>query len=1004
MKIKNKNTTLKTIALVLSVAIFFVWSITGTVSAASVAVDTFVRGGGESSPYPLQSHTASNGSTWTKSAGSEYRLVGASGDVKASASGIVTYYNNTTVATDGEVGVKVNKGTSSGSYNYIAPIVRSNAAGTAGVWAEMDLSQGTVGLRQIYSPYVYLTPIATGFTFGTGDYYVVIGVVGTTYSMYVKDLNTGMWLNGTSKAFDSASRIAVVTATGTQNGTYVGVGGYTSSTGSPKLMQVDIGSAGDLLAPASLANTAPAAPQTVTVSGGDTQASLSWIAPTSDGGSAITQYKVYNSPANTVATTTTGTTASITGLTNGVSYSYYVTAVNIVGESASSAVVSVTPQTLTVAGAPQSFVASAGDQQVALSWTAPVSNGGSTITQYKVYNATSNTLALTTTGTTGVVTGLTNGVSYSYYVTAVNAIGESIASSVSTATPRGLITIPVTDTAFVSGLSPYVWYKGSGYITSAGGSNAYFKTGFSGSVFGITVDVSSQVAASMNAIAYPVLKYRIDGGAYQTVQLTSTSTTVLLAEGISSGNHTIEAHYQRNMYYDSWNTPIQQLKITGVVVGEGEALSAFPIASKKMLVYGDSITEGQWIQATSSGNTGQSGQGALIADSTRVYITQLAANLGAEFGNTAVGGQGWTGGGLTNVPGLTSSWDLYSAGRSRLVGGKIASAPDYVFINMGTNGGVSSTAIVTDWLTSLRAALPASSIIYLTVPFNGTGRTNITSGFNTYMASKSSFERTYLIDLGTISGYTTTDGLHPNGAGNDVVAGLLTSAINAITIPAQTFTVTGSDTGISGVPATFTVTPNGVYSGTVTLTPAGGNVSDPIVVTFSNSATPQTFTVTPTSAGTVTFTATNSGSLENAAPFVYTVSANSSAVTTPGVYGYTPKIFIPVTNATPCLPGDLFNSVTGTRCSSNTLTNKPSLSIAKTLRFGMSDPQVLLLQQYLNNNGFYIARVGAGSPGKETAYFGLNTKKAVMKFQKAKRIFPVDGIAGLKTRKALSFE
>lgn len=61
-------------------------------------------------------------------------------------------------------------------------------------------------------------------------------------------------------------------------------------------------------------------------------------------------------------------------------------------------------------------------------------------------------------------------------------------------------------------------------------------------------------------------------------------------------------------------------------------------------------------------------------------------------------------------------------------------------------------------------------------------------------------------------------------------------------------------------------------------------------------------------------------------------------------------------------------------------------SITRNLRMGMTNDQVLLLQQLLNKYGFTIASSGPGSPGNETTMFGSLTRDAVRKFQCAKNI------------------
>ena len=90
--------------------------------------------------------------------------------------------------------------------------------------------------------------------------------------------------------------------------------------------------------------TVPDPPTNLTPTAGDAQVSLSWSAPTNNGGEAITGYTVKYSNGTAIATTGAGTTSyTVTALTNGTSYTFMVTANNNVGSSAPSSSVSVTP-------------------------------------------------------------------------------------------------------------------------------------------------------------------------------------------------------------------------------------------------------------------------------------------------------------------------------------------------------------------------------------------------------------------------------------------------------------------------------------------------------------------------------------------------------------------------------------------------------------------------------------------------------------------------------------
>jgi hypothetical protein len=187
---------------------------------------------------------------------------------------------------------------------------------------------------------------------------------------------------------------------------------------------------------------APDAPVIGTAAAGNAQATVSFTPPATDGGAAITSYTVTAKDSKNVANggqtaTGTGSPVTVTGLTNGDVYTFTVTATNSVGTGpASSASNAVIPAS--APGAPVIGAATAGNAQATVNFLPPDSNGGASIASYTV-TATDHTNAArggqtaAGTGSPVTVTGLTNGDSYTFAVTATNWAGTGPASSPSNA-------------------------------------------------------------------------------------------------------------------------------------------------------------------------------------------------------------------------------------------------------------------------------------------------------------------------------------------------------------------------------------------------------------------------------------------------------------------------------------------------------------------------------------------------------------------------------------------
>jgi flagellar biosynthesis protein FliR len=245
--------------------------------------------------------------------------------------------------------------------------------------------------------------------------------------------------------------------------------------------------------------TVPTAPTIGTATGGIAQATVSWTAPSSDGGSPVLGYVVtpfvgFSAKPSTTFPST-ATTETVTGLTNGTSYRFKVSAINGVGTGAMSAASNAVTPAPVVPDAPTIGSATGGNASATVSWTAPGFDGGASISGYVVtpyIGANPQTpVPFNSPATTETVTGLVNGTTYTFTVAATNSAGTGSSSSASNAvTPAtvagaptigpataGAASATVTWTAPVSdGGSPISGYVVTPYVGLATGPSTTFNS------------------------------------------------------------------------------------------------------------------------------------------------------------------------------------------------------------------------------------------------------------------------------------------------------------------------------------------------------------------------------------------------------------------------------------------------------------------------------------------------------------------------------------------------
>ena len=201
--------------------------------------------------------------------------------------------------------------------------------------------------------------------------------------------------------------------------------------------------------------TTPGTPTAVVGVRGNGQVQLSWTAPVSNGGLSVTDYTIqYSVDSGSSWQTFTdavssATSATVTGLTNDTGYFFKVASVNDVGAGLYSANSSaVTPAT--TPGLPTAVVGVRGNGQVQLSWTAPVSNGGLSVTDYTIQYSTDGSSWQTfshaaSTATSATVTGLRNGTGYLFRVASVNDVGTGSFTATSSSITPNAVPLPPTN-------------------------------------------------------------------------------------------------------------------------------------------------------------------------------------------------------------------------------------------------------------------------------------------------------------------------------------------------------------------------------------------------------------------------------------------------------------------------------------------------------------------------------------------------------------------------------
>jgi len=276
---------------------------------------------------------------------------------------------------------------------------------------------------------------------------------------------------------------------------------------------------------AASATATPGSVTSVTATVGFGRSTIAWVASTQS--LAVSGYLVTSSPGGYTCTAPSSASAcTITGLTNGVVYTFVVTTSFATGVSASSLSSDPTTPGYTVPDAPTNVTVTAGSGVANVSWSAPLNTGGTAVSSY-IVTASDTTLApCIVDGATLACQfiGLTNGQSYTFTVSAANDTGMGVPSTSSQAVrPVGAPSAPTLVTTTVVGTSLLVSWTAS--LAQGSPVSAYNVTAVPDS--GATLTCTSVTTSCTLGAPQIGVKYSITVTATNSLGTSAASTLVI---------------------------------------------------------------------------------------------------------------------------------------------------------------------------------------------------------------------------------------------------------------------------------------------------------------------------------------------------------------------------------------------------------------------------------------------------------------------------------------------
>jgi hypothetical protein len=356
----------------------------------------------------------------------------------ASAPNIATSVSPSSQTVTGTPGVAITSTSTLTASGLNGTVTFSSGALPTGL--TLNTSTGVVSGTPTVTSTATVTITATGSSSGTATSSMIFSIKNAQAELVVSSTQgtQGTPLALTVTGGSGSGSVSYTVANGTATGCTISGGNLSASTSGTCLVTATKAADSSYTAVSSSQTTVtligrPGVPTINSITATDEGISIAFTAPASTGGSPITNYLYSLDDGQTYVAFSPAQTTSpllVTGLVGGTAYDVKIRAANVVGEGTASTKTAITY--LAKPGTPTIGSITPGNQELSITFTAPASDGGASITNY-MYSLDNGVtfVSFSPAQTTSPlkITNLIAGTSYSIKILATNSVGQGTSST-----------------------------------------------------------------------------------------------------------------------------------------------------------------------------------------------------------------------------------------------------------------------------------------------------------------------------------------------------------------------------------------------------------------------------------------------------------------------------------------------------------------------------------------------------------------------------------------------